>query len=271
MLEVMDLSFCYKQRDIFNNISFSLEPGQLICLLGQNGAGKTTLFKCILKLLKPSAGRIMIDRQNTEGFNPRQMAARVAYIPQCHTSVFGYSAWDVVLMGTTAQLSPFSVPGGRQAASTAHAMELLDIIHLAKRPYRELSGGEQQMVLIARAIAQEAGILIMDEPCSNLDYGNQIDLMRTLKKLSSEGFLILLSIHNIDLAMMYADQLLVLHKGALAASGPPELVVTEELISNIYGLKAAIASPPECRLRFIVPEEFCSTAPNSYVSAPKED
>lgn len=233
-LSVEHLTFGYRCFGVLKDVNFNVEQGNLVCVLGKNGAGKSTLFRCILGLLRGYEGEILADGVNVKTWKERELAARIAYIPQTHNSAFAFSVVDMVLMGTTSSLSTMSSPGVEQRRIAMEALEMMKIGHLAARSYSHISGGEQQLVLIARAIAQQAGILIMDEPCASLDYGNQVRVMEELKHLAAKGYLIIQSTHSPEQAFLYADQALVLHGGKVAAIGAPEAVLTRELLEDMY-------------------------------------
>nr|WP_314463236.1 ABC transporter ATP-binding protein [uncultured Clostridium sp.] len=233
-LMIKNLEFSYQKHPVLKKTSFAFEGGQLICLLGKNGAGKSTLFRCILGFLRGFHGTIVIDEIKQEDYTERELAKKIAYIPQNHDSVFAFPVIDMVMMGTAASLPLFGSPGKRERKKAAEALEMLGIEGLKDRIYSQLSGGEQQLVLISRAIAQEAGILLLDEPCASLDYGNQIRVMNALRYLSKKGYLIVMSTHNPEHAFYFADQAMVIMEGAVAALGEPAEVLTKELLENLY-------------------------------------
>ena len=239
MITVDNLSYSYKQHPVLRNVSFQAQPG-LTAVLGPNGVGKSTLFKCILGLEKGYSGTIRFCEQEVSGLSARQLAGISAYIPQMHHPVFGYQVCDVVLMGTSGRLAPFSAPGKKQKMAVQQAMELVGITDLAERDFLKLSGGEKQLVLVARALAQQTDVLIMDEPTASLDYGNQIRVLETVQRLAQQGYTILLSTHNPQNALTYADQVLALYRGQVQACGAPREVLTGELIHTLYGIEATV-------------------------------
>ena len=174
----------------------------------------------------------------------KEMAKLAAYIPQSEAPVFNYTVKDSVLMGTTGTLSPLQSPGEEQLALTERAMEYLGLEHMADRGINEISGGERQLVLLARAMAQKAKILIMDEPTANLDYGNQQHVLRHIQKMADQGYTILLSTHNPEHALQYATHVLAIKNHRVLASGKAETTLTEELIKEIYGLEVRIMEVP---------------------------
>jgi len=238
-LSVRDLKFGYKGFDpILKGLRFHAQGGELVSLLGKNGAGKSTLFKCILGLIRDYEGTVEIDGEDMRTVPAKELARRVAYIPQNHYPSFNYSVLDMVLMGSANQLSSMGIPGKRQEEQAMRALEKNGILPLASRGFAQISGGEQQLVLMSRAILQNAGIWILDEPLASLDYGNQIRVLKQLRRLASEGYLILQSIHNPDQAYRYSDRILGMSGGKIICDGAPEEVMNEELIRVLYGKDA---------------------------------
>lgn len=241
-LRVENLRFSYrKEKPVMKDVSFSAGKGEFLSVLGPNGAGKSTLFRCILRILTSYEGRIWLDGTDSRMLSERELASRIAYIPQIHRPTFGYSVLDTVLMGTVRQLSPFAVPKKEQRELAMATLERLGIAWLSERNFAYLSGGEQQLVLVARAMAQQADILIMDEPTSALDYGNQLRVLQEVKALSKEGYTVLLSTHNPQHAMSFADTILALSHGRVAACGPAKEILTSELVRELYDVEAEFA------------------------------
>lgn len=247
-LTVEHLSFRYHERTILSDISFEIQRGKLLSVLGPNGAGKSTLFKCILGILKGYTGTIMVNDMQLSRLSPGETSCLLAYIPQQHNPSFGYSALDMVLMGTTRQFSPFSQPGKDQVFEAMEALEQMGIEALADRNFSRLSGGEQQLVLIARAIVQRAGILIMDEPTSSLDYGNQLRVLQQVRSLTQEGYTVLLSTHNPQHALTFSSHVLALSAGHVAAFGETQDVLTTTLIRELYRIDAEFLDTPAGRV-----------------------
>lgn len=236
ILQVESLSFSYGDKPILSNISFSLEDGTLMSVLGPNGVGKSTLFKCILGTLPGYTGTVTVNGEDLRHLSKRQRAAAIAYIPQIHRPTFGYSVLDTVLMGLGRQIGTFSQPKAENFASAEDAIRRVGITHLRDRDFSRLSGGEQQLVLIARAIAQNSKILVMDEPISALDFGNQISVLELVRKLTDEGYSVLLSTHNPQHALSYADSVLALSAGQCVAAGTPDEIVNEAMMQKLYGV-----------------------------------
>ena len=246
MLKVEDLTFSYRRGwpNVLDGISFTAEPGRLIALLGENGAGKSTLFHCLLGFEKNYGGAITLDGKDLRRMSRKEIASLVAYVPQSEMPVFNYSVFNTVLMGTTGTMSAFAAPGEEQISCARQAVEYLGIDHLAERGVKEISGGERQLTMLARAIAQSSRIMVMDEPTANLDYGNQQLVLRHIKNMTREGYTIIFSTHNPEHALQYASHVLVIKDHKIAADGPTEDALTESLIQRIYGLSARIIQVP---------------------------
>lgn len=237
-LEVSHLSFAYSKRGrlVLDDISFSVKKGDLLAVLGPNGVGKSTMFRCILGFLRDYEGSIRLNGLEIKSLDHREIAKHVAYIPQSTYPVFNYTVLDVVLMGLTNQLSLLAAPNQKHTEEAYAAMESLGIAHLRNAGYGEISGGERQLTLIARALVQKAKILIMDEPTANLDYGNQFRVMCRISDLARDGYIIILSTHNPDHAFLYANRTLMIYGGKVIADGTPENVLDAKLIKVVYGV-----------------------------------
>ncbi|NLZ77817.1 MAG: ABC transporter ATP-binding protein [Spirochaetales bacterium] len=240
-LVVRNLSFAYDTGgDILKDVSFQTDHGEILAVLGPNGVGKTTLFRCILGFHRRYRGSILIKGREARTLGSRKLSSDVAYIPQSHGHTFNYSVLDMVLMGTTPSIDPLSVPGKRQKEAAYDALARIGGEHLATSSFAHLSGGERQLVLIARALAQNAGILLMDEPTSNLDYGNQTRILQQIRLLADDGYTILLSSHNPQQALWYADTILAMENGSVAAFGNPCEVMNSNLLRTLYGIEIAL-------------------------------
>lgn len=235
-LIVNNLSFSYSDKQILDKISFSIEPGDFVCVLGKNGVGKSTLFKLLLGFLKKQEGQILIDNKDLDHFNRKELAREIAYIPQYTTSAFNYSVFDTVLMGTTCRLDTLGSPKAKEKKIAYDALKQFNISHLSHKYTDSISGGERQLVVLARAIAQGSKILILDEPTANLDYGNQVRVMETISKLKSDGYSIILSTHNPEQALWFSDKVMFLDEKKILAFGQTSEVVSSPILKKIYGI-----------------------------------
>lgn len=239
-MEIENLTFSYGSHEVLKGLTFTVTEGELLCILGPNGVGKSTLFRCLLGLQRGWKGSICIDGEDIRKLTARQTARYLAYIPQYSSPVFSYTVFQMVLMGTTSQTGMFSSPGKKEEERSLAALEALGIGYLKNKRIGEISGGERQLVLIARAIAQDAQLLIMDEPTANLDYGNQVRVMQVIGELVQQGYSIVMSTHNPDHAFLYGTQVLMLKDGAVISQGTPREALTEEVLHRAYGVKIGI-------------------------------
>lgn len=221
---------------MLRDVSFAAKPGELIALLGPNGAGKSTLMRCMLGFLKNYTGQIRMEGQDIRQFSRGQLSKKVAYIPQSAPAVFNYSVLDTVLMGATNSVGVLGSPGAEQERRALETLESLGIGHLAKRGCEELSGGERQLALLARALIQDARFLVMDEPTANLDYGNQNRVMERVSELAERGYTILFSTHDPNQALLYATRALTLFDGGILTDGVPDAALTETVLKTLYGI-----------------------------------
>lgn len=243
VLELQALRTGHGRRVVSESVDLSIDAGEVLCLLGPNGCGKTTLFRTVLGLLPPLAGRVLVQGQAVQHWPRAEFACRVGYVPQAQAGVFAFEALDMVLMGRAARLPLLARPSAADKALALACMERLQIAHLAARRYTELSGGERQLVLIARALAQEPSLLVMDEPTASLDFGNQIRVLEQIAVLRAQGMAVLLSTHQPEHGLRVADRMALLGRGKLLAVGEPVAVATPGALAALYGVsETAIAS-----------------------------
>lgn len=240
-LEAHDLAFGYAERPVGRDVSLSLAPGEVLCLLGPNGCGKTTLFKTLLGLLPSQGGRVTLGGDAIASLNRQEIARRIAYVPQATAGIFPYSALDLVLMGRTAHRGLFAGPTAEDRSIAAAALGDLGIAHLADRDVTRISGGQRQLVMVARAIAQAAPLIIMDEPTASLDFGNQVVVLSEVKKLAARGAGIVLSTHDPDHAFAVSTRVALMSDGRVVAQSSPADVLTRERLREVYGVEVTIA------------------------------
>jgi iron complex transport system ATP-binding protein len=241
LLEMVGGTFSYNTKDnIFEDINFSIEKGDIFCILGANGAGKTTLIKCLNGLMKLSSGNVLLNGKDIYHLNHTEIAKNIGYIPQIHNSTFPYTVRDVVLMGRAPHLDSFSSPAKKDVKIAENSLKTLNIFNMKDKPYTEISGGEQQLVFIARVLTQEPDILILDEPTSHLDFGNQIRTLDIIEKLASNGLSVVMSSHFPDHAFISANKVAIMNEKNFIDIGRPEDVITEENMEKTYGINVKI-------------------------------
>lgn len=248
-LEVTGLSFSYGTRQVFSDVSFCVEPGEIFCLVGPNGCGKTTLEHCILGHLKPDSGSIRIGGKPLASYSSRALAGQMAYVPQSHTRSFPYRTLDLVAMGQIRNRQLFQLGEGSQEQALA-VLEQLGIAHLADTQYTTLSGGELQMVLLARALCQDSDILVLDEPAAHLDVKRTQKILLQLAQISkNQGKTILLSTHDFNHPLLFQDEgakvrMALMEKGTLSRSGLPTELLGSGCLMEIYGIHSRVLEVP---------------------------
>ena len=247
-----DLTIGYRDRIVGRHLSIALATGEVLALLGPNGCGKTTLLKTLLGLLVPRSGEVRLNDRSLPDYSSRARARLIAYVPQSHVATFAFNVETIVLMGRTAHGNIFSRAGAADRTIAAQALERFGISHLSERPYTMISGGERQLVLLARALAQEPSFIVLDEPTASLDFGNQAMVLARIRELTAEGFGIVLSTHDPDHALLVATRVAVIADGGLRAIGAVEDVVTGPMLSGIYHTVVRVEETPSGR-RVCVP------------------
>ena len=241
ILEVNHLSAGYEKEYVIRDISFSLQQGEFVTILGRNGSGKSTLIKALQKMLKNTAGKIKIDGQNISFLQPRQLAKKIAYVPQIFDFSFDFSVEEIVVMGRYIHQGRLSSTSTSDQLIIEEVMDLAQIRHLKNKKIAHLSGGERQRVFIARALAQDTPLIFLDEPSSHLDINYQLEIYQILKQLQQEkGKTILAAEHNINLAIPYSQRLIFLKNGKVHSEGSPEKLITKDTIKDVFGADVEI-------------------------------
>ena len=241
-LTVRNAACGYGAVPVLQNVSLTLRQWEIVCILGPNGIGKTTVFRSVLGFLKLLAGDIELDGVPRERIGAKEFSRSVGYVPQGHEPPFPFTVPDVVVMGRAAHLKSFEAPGVREYRIADRVLEMLGISYLREKTYTQISGGERQMVLIARALAQNPKLLVMDEPTANLDFGNQIHVLECIKGLSGSGLGVLMTTHNPDHAFLCCDRVILLTKDREIMEGTVDEIVTEENLRRAYGVDVKITA-----------------------------
>lgn len=241
LLSVRGGSFAYKGGpQILKDVNLEIERGEILAILGPNGAGKTTLLRCIMDMLHWDSGKSMLEGEDIRQIPASTLWRSMAYVPQARSAATAYTAFQTVLLGRSSRIGAFSSPKEEDMQAAENAMERLGILQLADKPCHAISGGELQMVLIARAIAAEADLLVLDEPESNLDFKNQLVVLDAISALASEGKACVFNTHYPAHALQRADKSLLLTKGGMSIYGPTRFVVSEDDIRSIFGVNSII-------------------------------
>lgn len=242
LLEINNIYGGYGSGDIIKGVSCCADHADVLCLVGPNGCGKTTLFRLILGSLPISKGSITIDGRDTKNLSPKELANLIAYIPQYHSPVFAYTVLDVVIMGRASHFSAFEMPKAVDREAAFAALEKVNALHLANKKYTALSGGQRQLILIARAICQSAKIFVMDEPAANLDYANHQLLMEVIADLAKHGYCVVMSTHSPEHPFSVGSKVLLMKAGSVAGFGPPKEIITSENLQSVYGIEMDVVT-----------------------------
>lgn len=244
-LRLENISLGYGHKAVINNANLIIKPGEIFGVIGPNGSGKSTLIKGITKFIKPFAGQIFIDGQGLNSINQHELARIVATVPQNAILPELFTAFELILMGRTPHLGLFQSEGERDFNIAQQVMETTQTIHLANRYIGELSGGEKQRILLARALAQEPKIMLLDEPTANLDINNQIETLNLIHNLCQlQRLIVLIALHDLNLAAQYCDQLAILHQGKIFKQGTPDEVIKTHIIKEVYGADVYVYPHP---------------------------
>ncbi|QRZ15221.1 ABC transporter ATP-binding protein [Paracoccus methylovorus] len=239
VISTQGLGFDRDRRVVLSDVELAIRAAEIVAILGANGAGKSTLLRLMLKLLRPARGSVSLYGMPLAAMRRRDIAAAVAYVPQHHTPPFPYTVAQVAGLGRLVTSGLLKLPGARDEKRVQAVLERLGIAHLAQRDYTGISGGERQLVLIARALVQGARILLMDEPDVGLDYGNQRRLLDLMRALAAEGHTIVFTTHHPDHTLYAADRAVLIDGGKILADGGPASVLTPQVIHAVYGVRVA--------------------------------
>ena len=259
ILEVRDLNFSWGDNHVLKNLNLDVQKNELVSIIGINGAGKSTLLKCLNRILKPDLGKIRMWDKDLSNFDPLNLSKLISYVPQSIRSNFSMDVFDVVLLGRRPHINWRIAENDREKVS--QTLRYLELEDFAFRKFDRLSGGERQQVIIAKAISQDPDLFLFDEPTSDLDLRNQIEIMKKIRKLvendSSKSALI--AIHDINIAARFSDRILLLHEGEILASGAPNEVLTVENIAQVFGVTCDVQLWNGEYIRVIVEDEIKQT------------
>ena len=239
-LKIKDCSFCYGSRPVLEKVTLEVKEGEMLSIIGPNGSGKSTLLRCICRVLQPGGGAIYLNGKDAARLSSRALARLLGYVPQSGAEVFPLTVFEAVLLGRKPYLN-WGV-GTRDREIVARILRFLKLEGFALKYLNELSGGEKQKVLIARALAQEPEVLLLDEPTSNLDIKHQLEVLGFLQKLARQGKMtVVMVLHDLNLAARFSEQLILLREGKVFAAGPPPAVLNPDSLSAVYGVEVSIA------------------------------
>lgn len=254
-VRVKQLSFSYGGKPVLENINFKISKGKFYAILGPNGSGKTTLLRNIAKSVDLKEDTVFINGNDIELMGRKSLAKEIALVPQNIEFQFDFSVFDLVLMGRSPYLSRFTVESDTDRQIAQEVMEIMDVWHLKDRSIHTLSGGERQRVMVARAMTQKTGIILLDEPVSHLDIYHQIGLLKQIKTLNRTGEItVLAALHDLNLAAAFGDYLILMKQGKIHSQGIPAEICKEEIIKEIYGVEVEVKMVPETGRPYIIPK-----------------
>ncbi len=243
-IKAKNIYFSYNTKDVIKNVSFSLEQGEFLGIIGPNGAGKSTILRILCGILRPKTGDIFIFNKDINDIDKKTLAQKIAFVPQETHFALNFPVKDIVLMGRFPYLRAFQRESRKDLEATKHALTYAQVVEFRKRPINSLSSGERQRVVLARALAQEPEILILDEPTSHLDLHHQYAIMELLKKLNTEGMSIIIVNHDLNLASLYCQRLVLMHKGCIFSKGTPQSLINEKTLNDVYKTEVKIIKHP---------------------------
>lgn len=253
LLKIKNISFSYESVKALENVDFEAKDGEVLGIIGPNGSGKTTLLRCINRVLKPKVGAVLIDEKDISRLERREIARKIGVVPQ-HSTIFPFTVFDVVLMGRFPYMKKFGGENPNDFEVVKNALKLTGVLHLAERLIDELSGGEMQRVMIARALAQEPDVLLLDEPTLHLDINYQLEVLELVRKITEEKKLITLLVsHDLNLAARYCDKLLLLNSGKIHSIGSVSEVLTPEKIKEVYHVDVEVKYQSSTKSHTIIP------------------
>lgn len=254
MLNIKSLSVSYGSRRVLNNIDLEIQPGEILALIGPNGAGKSTLIRALSGVIPAQSGTVTLNGLNAAKLSSMQRARRISVVPQAVSLPPAFTVWETVLLGRTPYLNFLGQVSAQDEALAFVALEQVDAIHLKDSLISEISGGEQQRVLLARALVQDTPIMLMDEPTTHLDLRHQLDLLKLMADHTrKKNLAVLATLHDLNLASMFADRIAIMQGGVLCVAGTPQETITSEIINSVYGVPVHIVNHPDTNKPLIMP------------------
>ena len=244
-LEIANIKFCYNANRVIDGVSLEVKQSEFLGLIGPNGAGKSTLLRLMCGILKPEQGEVMLFNKKLSKQTPKNIARHIAFVPQETHFALNFTVDDVVMMGRYPYQRPFGREDRKDLEATDYAITAAQVEHLRKRPVNSLSSGERQRVVIARALAQAPRVLLLDEPTSHLDLHHQYAIMQLLKRLNADGLTVAVVHHDLNLASLYCERLVLMHRGRIAATGKPIDLINAQTLVQVYGTKVRIVRHPD--------------------------
>ena len=245
VIEAHNVTFSYNAKEIIREVSLTLAQGEFLGIIGPNGAGKSTLLRLCARILKCQSGEILLFGKDINALNQKQIAEKIGFVPQETHFALNFSVEQIVSMGRYPYLKPFQPETRIDFEAVEQALQSTDLMELRKRPVNALSSGERQRVVIARALAQEPKILLLDEPTSHLDLNHQVKIMELLQKLNEQGKSIVIVNHDLNLASLYCQNLVLMHHGAIYGRGEPSALINEKILKDVYGAQVKIIRHPD--------------------------
>jgi iron complex transport system ATP-binding protein len=242
IVSLKDAAFSYGETEIFGGISLDVSAGEIVCILGANGCGKTTLLRCINSSLRLKKGKIYVGEDDIATLSVDKVALKIGFVFQEHSAPFPFSVLEVVRMGRAPHMKILATPSKKDTAIAEESLALVGMLHLKNKPYTQISGGERQLILIARTLAQNPEVILMDEPTSHLDFRNQTIILQMICKLAEKGIAVIMTSHLPDHALLYSSRVALMKDGGFLAVGKPDEVMTEESLKNIYGIEVKMVT-----------------------------
>ncbi len=244
-IRLRDGAFSYGEHEVFSGLNLDIAPGEVLSILGPNGCGKTTLLRCLSGAFKLSGGTIWLNGKDITTFGIIELARNIGFVFQDHAASFPFSVLEIVTMGRAPYLGRFASPSAKDREFAESALSKVGMLHIKDKPYTEISGGERQLILIARTLAQEPQVIMFDEPTSHLDFKNQAVCLSIINKLAEQGISMIMATHNPNHALLFPNTVAMMNNGKFIAIGKADEVITEDTLNEIYGIGVKVFSVPD--------------------------